>query len=218
MERYVFRSLFKECEEEKVRSELCKHFDSLKAMVDNGSLMTVSLFKQSRSLFLYYEITEKYVSPVELFPLISSLLEERPDENEYKCWIPMNDIFHFSNPVSVDHWRRKEAVKERVGKIARIKQHMLSSYIYYHYLLQEGHSATDNKYCLIGLDENLIFYYEELPKTAEDRQTKGNFNTSHLPHNWQDIWQDIMEPHFIYWDESPENERKLRPCELIFGC
>jgi hypothetical protein len=35
----------------KVRSELSNHFDSLKAMVDNGSLMTASVFKQSRNLF-----------------------------------------------------------------------------------------------------------------------------------------------------------------------
>ncbi|QGQ97661.1 hypothetical protein EHS13_23605 [Paenibacillus psychroresistens] len=217
MERWMFRAIIKDSEEQKLRLELNKHFDSVRAMVDNGKLMTASLFIQDQNVFLYYENLEESIIPSELFSNVEPFLEKRPEVGTNKCWIPMNDIFHFSKPLSVDHWRRKGAVQARVALIARIKPDMLSSYIYYHYLLQEGHSTNDNKYCMIGLDENLIFYYEELPKTVEN-QVKQDQRITHFPHNWQDTWQELMEPHFIYWEEASENDRKLKPCEFIFGC
>jgi hypothetical protein len=109
-------------------------------------------------------------------------------------------------------------VQERVGRVALIKPDMVSSYIYYHYMLQEGHTGCDNKYCMIGIDGNLIFYYEELPKTAEERLPGWERKISHLSPEWHLTWQELMEPHFILSNDSINEDRMLRPCELLFGC
>lgn len=218
MERVVFRSLVKVGEEESVQAEVLAASSFLKFLVNKGFLMTISVFIQGRTLFLYYECMNDFISPSELLPDITSLLEARMDEGGSKHWTPMIDIFHFSEPLSPDQWRRTQPVQERVGRIARIKPSKLSSYIYYHYMLQEGHAGCDNKYCMIGLDANVIFYYEELPKTPEERLPSGNGRFSALPPDWPLIWQGLMEPHFIVWDDVEAEERQLRSCELIFGC
>lgn len=85
-------------------------------------------------------------------------------------------------------------------------------------MLQEEQPAIVNKYCMIGLDENLIFYYEEQPNTAESPQYKGRLSTRNIPPDWQEVWQELMEPHFILWEDTPEIDSKLRPCDLVFEC
>lgn len=218
MKRFIYRAILKDMEDEKVDSCITTLEASAKALICKGVLMTLSLFKLNRNLFLYYECINENITPAGITPELDSMLEMRPDGNGGKIWIPMSDIFHFSEPVSVEHWKRKEPVQKRVGMIARIRPDMLSSYIYYHYMLQEGQLTIVNKYCMIGLDENLIFYYEEQPVTSELPQRRGKLNTNGLPSDWQNIWQDLMEPHFILWEEVPEQDKKLRPCKIVFEC
>jgi hypothetical protein len=180
--------------------------------------MTLSLYQLGMNLFLYCEFIGEVISPCHLFPALESLLEIRPDEWGGTTWIPMEDIFHFSQPVNVEHWRRKERVEKRVGMVARIKAGMLSSYIYHHYVLQESQSFIANKYCMIALDGTLIFYYEEQPVISELRQGEGKIGTHAMSADWMDTWQEIMEPHFLDWDGVNESEMHLRPCEIILEC
>jgi L-rhamnose mutarotase len=217
MERFIYRALLKDGAEDKAEEYIQIHSVDLDKLLEKNVLMTLSVFRWRRNLFLYYECIGEHIIPEEMFPKLNQLLEIRPDEGGSKAWIPMIDIFHFSRPVSVEHWRRKKHVEKRVGMIARIKPDMMSSYIYYHYMLQEEQPDIVNKYCIIGLDENLIFYYEEQPTTKELPQYKGKLNTSNLSPDWQKGWQELMEPHFILWEDVPLHENKLRQCKVIYS-
>jgi hypothetical protein len=217
MDRFIYRSVVKAQEDIKILEEVEKCKESIQNLVESNILMTLSLFRFNRNLFLYYECINETVSPLELFHELTPFLEVYPDEEGLRRWVPMIDIFHFSVPKSAEHWKRTRPVIERVGKIARIKPDMLASYIYYHYMLQEGEPEIDNKYCIIGLDENLIFYYEELPKTEETPKPSRVKGGTGLSEKWKDIWQDLMSPHFEYWKDTTESNKSLRSCELLLG-
>jgi hypothetical protein len=218
MERYIYHALLKEEKEGKIGEYIGKHYEYIRDLASNGVIMTLSLFKSKRRLFLYYECITRPITPDEMFPMLGNLLEVYPCETGNRSWIPMLDIFHFSKPINADHWMRKQPVQEHVGKIARIKPEMLSSYIHYHYILQEEITLINNKYCTIGLYENLIFYYEELPLVEEVTEIRNKNSMSKLPSNWTEIWQDLMEPHFILWEDTSENDRKLKTCKLLLSC
>ena len=164
MERYIYHALLKEENIEKYIGKLTEYIGD---MSRDGMIMTLSLFKSKRSLFLYYECISKPITPSEMFPMLCSFLEVYPGEAGNRYWIPMLDIFHFSKPINVEHWKREQPVQKHVGMVARIKPELFSSYIYYHYVLQEEITLINNKYCIIGLHENLIFYYEEQPNVEE---------------------------------------------------
>ena len=218
MRRYIYRSILKEGAGLRVESTSEDDRSGIRNLVDNGKLMTLSLYRLGMSLFLYYECSGDTLAPGQLFPGFDNVLETRPDDRGGLKWIPMADIFHFSEPRDAEHWRRKDPVHRRVGMAARIKSEMLSSYIYHHYLLQETQLLIINKYCMIGLDGNLIFYYEEQPVVSETRIGKGKPDSHYMSSDWMDTWQEIMEPHFIKWNDVSESEKNLRPCEMLFEC
>lgn len=205
----MYRALRREGEQGPLAAAIEDGRAAAQGLADDSLLMTLSLFGSGRNLFLYYECIDAFIEPGKIFPGLGGLLEPRPGEAESRTWIAMADIFHFSTPLSVEHWKRKEAPRERLGMVARIAPGKLGSYIYHHYLLQESQSSIVNKYCMIGLDENLIFYYEEQPVTFELAQSKGALDPSSLGADWQDTWQDLMAPHF---------EAELSRCEHIISC
>ena len=118
----------------------------------------------------------------------------------------MIDIFHFDTPLNEKQWKRTLPVEDRAGRLARINPELLSSYIYYHYTLQEAKRDRGNKYCVIGLHENFIFLYEEFPAEFTKSSFVGKLDTGMHVENWQ----TLMFPHFMPWPDAPdENLRKL---------
>lgn len=185
----------------------------LEKMIAEGLLMTISLFSHSNQLFLYGEYCQQEMFPDILLPSINTGLEEWPGNEQKRKWVPMIDIYHASLPQSISHWRRRSPVEERRGKLIRLKQNMLGSYIYYHFQLQEEHRETDNKYCLIGLHENYLFYYDETPFVEEVHSWQGVMNTNNSPDNWR----EVMEPHFIYWEGVDENDIRRLPMKSLLS-
>jgi hypothetical protein len=213
MQRMMFRGHCIKGKEETKNTCLKKSMEQAKRLMDEGRLMTISVFGWKEHLFLYYECITETIFPHEFMVGPEDYLECWPGEEEERHWRPMMDIFHYNRPVSADHWRRKKPVENRVGRIAQLKPEMVSSYIFYHYQLQEERPAKGNKYGLIGIDGNLLFFYTEEPTIVENPLYEGRLNTANTPGNWF----ELMAPHFIFWEDANEGENIWRRLEVIFG-
>ncbi|RIX59499.1 hypothetical protein D3P08_04975 [Paenibacillus nanensis] len=160
----------------------------------------LSLFRSGAGLFLYYESTAGHVDPHALFRHCEEALEAWPGEDVPRRWVPMMDIFHYQTPVSEEHWLRKNASALPYARIARLKPEQVSSYVYYHYQYQEEKPGDGDKYGIIALHENLMFFYSEAPATLEQPPYQGKLSTAGTPNDWS----AAMLPHFVPWNAETE--------------
>lgn len=126
-------------------------------------------------------------------------------------WAPMTDIFHYHQPAPGTVWRHPGRLTEPYGRLARLKPEEAASYIYHHYQYQEEKPGDGDKYGMIGLHENLLFFYSEQPATLEPAAYPGKLNTSLKPERWA----EAMEPHFIPWTGVPAGQELWRKLELV---
>jgi hypothetical protein len=198
MKRMIFRAQFKDGQESEVLKNI-KQENHVKQFIFDKKFMTIAAYKWEKNIFLYYECIDEEIQPEEIFSSIDIFLENWPGKNEMRKWIPMIDVFHFNEPVSYEHWKRKHPVERRAGRIAHIKPEMMSSYIYYHYQLQEERAFLGEKYEIIAMHENLLFGYQEFPKIVEEPLAKKKLTTSGTPKNWEDSRMDL---HFQAWEDG----------------
>ncbi|MGL1891268.1 MAG: hypothetical protein OCD02_06540 [Spirochaetaceae bacterium] len=171
----------------------------LKKQIENEQLMTISLYNWEYNLFLYYESVSHDLQPEKLFTGLEENLIDWPGKEDKRYWIPMIDVFHFNEPVSKEHWQRKTSVERKVGKVAHLKPQMVSSYIYYHYQVQEERAFPGDKYEIISMHENLLFGYFEFPKVMEEPLAEKKLQTTGTPDNWADAH---MDQHFLSWEDG----------------
>lgn len=182
-----------------------------------GDLLTISLFRWGVYFYAYWESIEQEIAPEALFGKMEHLLEcwpggSNPQPPHNRCFVPMMDIFHCLMPESVEHWRRKTSIEQITGRVARLKPEMVSSYIFYHYQLQEERPGSFDKYGIISLHENLIFFYQEHPSIVEEPLPIGRLSTTNTPPDWH----GTMFPHFHLWDDAPPGQEIWRNVELVF--
>lgn len=175
----------------------------LKSRMEACGARQLSLFRFGAQLFLYYESLSPGADPHRLFVHCEDALEPWPGEDRPRRWVPMTDIFHYQRPVSEDHWLRKNPAARPYGRIARLKPEYAASYIFYHYQYQEERPGDGDKYGMIALHENLMFFYSEAPATLEPAPYAGALPTSNTPSDWM----GTMEPHFIPWDGEEAQSR-----------
>ncbi|MFT5366281.1 MAG: hypothetical protein ACI8V2_001228 [Candidatus Latescibacterota bacterium] len=175
-----------------------------------SALLTVSLFRWDATLFLYVESVGSSVSPEDLFGDLGGCLKVWPNGSlDVRYWVPMMDIFHYSRPQGVEHWRRKTSVEMPYGRVIRLRPEKVSSYIFYHYQLQEERPGGGDKYGLIAIHEDLLFFYQEQPRVKEETPAQPSLKTSHTPPNWA----ELMSQHFAPWADPGEPE--WRPITLL---
>lgn len=180
--------------------------------IEAGELMTAAAFLWKRGLFIYYECVDGFtIHPEQLLPGLTPYLVNWPSQDEPRKWVPMIDVFHFNTPADQEHWRRKEPVERRVGRIAHLKPEMMSSYIYYHYQLQEEHAFFGPKYEIIAMHENMLFGYQEFPAVVEEPIVPKKLQTSGTPANWSDSQMDL---HFQPWEDG---HLYFKPIETLFA-
>ncbi|MDR6880709.1 hypothetical protein [Bacillus sp. 3255] len=167
--------------------------------VAKGELMTAAAFSWRNNLFLYYECIDGELPPEEVAGAATPYLKDWPGQAEPRKWIGMIDVFHFNEPASTEHWLRKQPVERRAGRVAFLKPEMMSSYIYYHYQLQEERAFFGDKYEIIAMHENLLFGYQEFPKVVEEPVVPGRLHTKGTPENWNDSRMDL---HFQPWEDG----------------
>ena len=178
---------------------------------DAGQVMTASLFRWDQRLFLYLETIGD--NPVDSLtaPLAPHLLSW-PGEQRPRHWGPMTDIFHYHRCLGADQWRRKTPPDKRTARVLRLRPQMASSYIFLHYQLQEERPAGGDKYGLISLHDDIMFFYAEEPTIVEPPRYAGELSTQNTPGDWH----TLMEPHFLPWDDEGE-EALWRPIECLFS-
>ena len=182
MKRLIYRAQIKNGYEEKVIDLLKKDKQALH-LVKAGHSMVFAAFYWERNIFAG----------------IGDYLEDWPGKQVKRKWIPMVGVFHFNEPVSAEHWVRKGPVDNRKGRVAHLKPEMVSSYIYYHYQLQEERAFLGPKYEIIAMHENLLFGYQEFPAVVEEPLAVKKLNTSGTPVNWNDSRMDL---HFQPWEDG----------------
>lgn len=207
MKRCIFRTQLIRGSEDNALTNM-KSEKNVKRFVEEGKLMTIAAYRWNKNVFLYYECIQDDIMPQEIFQTLDEFLENWPGQNEYRKWIPMIDVFHFNEPANYDHWKRKVPVETRVGRVAHLKPEMISSYIYYHYQLQEERAFLGGKYEIIGIHENLLFHYKELPSIEEEPVAPKKLNTTGTPENWNDSRMDL---HFKPWEDGYLYFKNIEP-------
>lgn len=194
MHRYQFRA---HCRENVDPKRLFPEaLPVLKTKMKTCDIRQLSLFHFGNQLFLYYESPAQSVDPHMLFQYCEAALSSWPGSDLPRKWVPMIDIFHYQKPISENHWQRKNPSSKPYARIARLKPEKVASYVFYHYQYQEEKPGDGDKYGLIGLHENLMFFYSEDPATVENPPYSGKLFTSNTPSDWM----GAMTPHFIPWN------------------
>lgn len=215
--RSTYRAQIKAGKEEDALTRLRRSAQNLKLGFETGDLMTTSLFRWGLHLFVYWESIGQEIRPEALWGDTSEFLESwhggaNPQPPQARCFVPMMDIFHWLAPESVEHWRRKAVAEHIQARVARLQPEMVSSYIFFHYQLQEEKPGSVDKYGIISLHENLIFFYQEMPAIVEEPPRSGKLNT----HNTPPDWHGTMFPHFMLWEDAPAGQEIWRDVETLF--
>ncbi|MFN8443346.1 MAG: hypothetical protein U0175_21395 [Caldilineaceae bacterium] len=215
--RSIYRAQAKAGQAEAAVAWFQRRAQDLRLGFSPGELMTLSLFRWGVHFLLYWESVEEEAAPELLFGDGSVLLEMWPggatlQPPSARCFVPMMDIFHCLAPQSVEDWRRKSPIEQVVGRVARLQPEMVSSYIFYHYQLQEEQPGSFDKYGIISIHENLIFFYQEHPFIVEEPRRVGKLATTHTPADWH----GTMFPHFKLWEDALAGQEIWREVELVF--
>lgn len=215
--RCLYHAKCKEHQLDSFKHQLKNASAHFKQLVDEKRMLTLSLFEWESHIFMYYECINESIAPEQLIHDAEQYFEPYPGETANdsgaRCFMPMYDIFHYNQPRDEAHWRRTKTCRP-FAQIVRIKPEKVSSYIYYHYQLQEEHPGCGDKYGIIGIDRNLLFYYQEDPKTREEAWYKGSLATSNSP---REQWQVLMEQHFLEWDSGEFWKRVNMICFINGG-
>jgi len=175
----------------------------IKNFIAQGRCLTVALYHYKQSLFLYFESTDLNgadLSPENLFPELSAKLKICPSLENDRKWAKMYNIYYHSIPKSTDDWAR-DGKKTRRGRIAKLVEDKLFSYVYYHKAIVDEGVFEGDKYQSIALHEDILFSYFEEPKIIT-RIKIDDDSESQVIHEW--LKQD-PESHFDHDLSGEEN-------------
>lgn len=134
-----------------------------------GVLLTASLYRYERMLFLYAEGIGQVVDPAVLLSALNPLLLCWPAspaaQQADRLWVTMQPYYYHSEPTTVADWQQGRHPERRRGRIALLDDEAWTSYVYYHLALMRERTIAGDRYHLISLHENVLFSYFEEPKT-----------------------------------------------------
>ncbi len=211
LHRFVYRAQCRPGQQEATIAAWRAREESLRTRQAGRHILTASVFAWQDQFFLYYETVNPSLLPDTLAGEMDDLLESWPGHAQPRRFVPMMDIFHCGEPTSEEYWRRKTPPEQVSARITRLQPEMVSSYIFYHYQMQEEKPGSFDKYCLISIHENLLFFYRESPNVVESPPRTGKLSTQNTPADWH----GTMFPHFRLWDDAPMGEEIWRGVELV---
>jgi hypothetical protein len=88
---------------------------------------------------------------------------------------------------------------------------MVASYIFYHFQYQEEKPGDGDKYGIIGIHEDLLFFYCEMPTYMEEPSYQGLLNTNNTPAQWV----QLMQKHFNMWPDAKDKNDNWRDAEVL---
>lgn len=167
----VIRRQFRGCLKENAKegTRLCmaaaEAEKEVRRLIQDGSLLTASVYYHENMCFLYYEALKEDVDPADFFKSLEDFLEPWPEEGGKTCWAPMYSIYWHSVPQDVDSWMEgRKGKKNRIGRIAFLYPEKMFSYTYWHQAIVEEGLLKGDQYQFISLHENILFSYFEEPK------------------------------------------------------
>lgn len=145
---------------------------------ENGRLLTASLYRYGRFLFLYTEGIGETVNPGELCASIAPFLQKWPAVLEVpdsdRKWIFMQPYYYHAIPGKAEEWMRNRQPSLRRGRIALLAPGKWENYMKHHLALMREGLIEGDKYHLISVHENVLFSYFEESKTMTNlRQSPG---------------------------------------------
>ena len=206
----IFRNIFRAILKDENTEDFKKEVKGLN--IKSNSILTFSLFKDGKDLFAYYECKGINIEISKILKAVVIFLEPYPSKEGPRYFIPMMDIFHYNKPIEDNNWRLSDHKGKPWPRITRIKPEMLSSYIFYHHQYQEEKPGDGDKYGIIALNENLLFFYMEVPELKEKAKYEGLLKTKNSPYN---IWSEVMMPHFMPWEGVAKGQEIWKEVELI---
>lgn len=198
MKRFCYRGQYID---EKVFAYIEDTKQQIETLLRDGKIYTVTVFSHdNQNLLIYYEcVGEETFTPTDLFPDITAYMQPWPGTGQLRWFVPMIDIYHSMQPDGEEEsaWHRTEHA-EPIGNMSQMKLDKLSSYIFYHFQLQEERPAGNGKHMSIWMSEDMAILYHEKPDTGWENPRPGMLNTAHTPNNWR----DVMIPHFNLFEDG----------------
>ncbi len=208
--RMLHRAVAATGDADDARAQLMSAEASLRRAVDEGRVLTASSFRFAHYFFIYAECLDGTRTPEVLFGRPEALAAW-PDGGS--CFAPMLDIFHCGVPWSLEYWSRAQHVEKVEAHVIRLRPEQVASYVFFHYQMQEEQLGSFDKFGLIGMHENLLFFYKEQPFVIEPPLHPGSLNTTNTP----DDWHGTMLPHFQPWSDAHGPDDLWRPAETLWS-
>lgn len=136
----------------------------VKAAVADGKCMMVALYRHNNMLFVYMEALEEKLEAEVLFPTLSMYLAPWPKMDGFSTWAKMYHIYYHALPDEVRFMEGRKEKKVRRGRIARLYEDKLFSYVYYHKAIVDEGLLEGDMYQSIALQDDILFSYFEEPK------------------------------------------------------
>ena len=155
-------------------------------LTNNPDVENVCAFKYGDSLVIY---AESLRSDIKCEDIVVGEMKKYPDGS---LWENMTEVFHYSVPQSDEDWKRKMP-KEVFIKVNKLRHEKVSGYIFYHYQYQEENPCDGNKYGIMFISGDYIFFYLEEPEEFAERY-KGTLDTHASPVHEE--WAKLMNQHF----------------------
>jgi hypothetical protein len=210
--RRQFRSILKnECVETFENAlDQCKEIFTRHAK--ESGINFLRIYRYENNVFIYAESLNSL--PAFDWPeQMSEYFENWPTDIGLKHTKTMLDIFHDADPRLTEGWLSREKPFTSVGSLIFLKPEMYSSYIFYHFQLQEEGLRKFNKSFVIGSEGVCLFAYHEEPAVVDPLYPPGILSTNNSPLNWE----DLMDEHFQRWPESPTERTAWRKMKLILS-
>lgn len=139
-------------------------------------LLTASLYRYGRFLFLYTEGIEKAAVPDKLFAPAVPFLQKWPavieESGGDRAWVLMQPYYYHAIPETVEEWMHNRKPALRRGRIALLAPGKWESYMTHHLALMREGLIEGDQYHMICIHENVLFSYFEEPKTMTNLQKK----------------------------------------------
>ena len=188
--------------------ELCRTILEGKKSV--GELYTAGIFRYNDMLFLYLELIVTGDAPRprlrgladEWLGTIASCLKSWPEMGGDLHWAYMTPVFWFDVPKGLDSYARTVPPDQRCGRIARLYDDKVMSYICHHQAITAEGLLTGDRYQFISIHENILFSYFETPREREQVNILRRVGRSQEMERWSAADPDS---HFQRFNEAPND-------------
>lgn len=206
----VIRASYRGALKDVMTEEEVQHFslvcgNILQEKIHSGELMTGGVFYFQKLMFLYVEyLTDEEVPvlrglPEGWFVELEDVLELWPEDEGKVHWVYMLPTFYTDVPQDADSWKRTLPPDARCGRIAKLYDAKVYSYLSHHNaLVQEGLLRGD-RYQFISYHENFLFSYFETPRDREVVNIRRSEEKSQVIEQWLQVAPDS---HFYHYPEA----------------